>query len=338
VGVGDTLGPAALARNLRELPVIVEIAHDMEKHCPEAVLLNFTNPLSCVTGVVNRETSIPCWGLCHSADELFRYFSRVFGVEKDEVQMEVGGVNHQSFVTKLLIRGEDRTRDMLAATMKSDVKLEDNLLGTKEEEVHLQQDICRITGAWPSTGETHLAEFYEYFFIPKRIGELGLKGHLRKVRPRREPIGRREPPDIIMEWTYGEEPVGDLHLLTTEHAHELLWAVFTGEPFTRILNVLNDGEYLRGIPTDACVEVLVTVAGKKVTGTPIQLPPVIQSLVHRWTTIHDLSIRAALACDRDAARQALFLDPHVGDLYDIEPMLEDMLTVLREWMPRKWYS
>ncbi|HUV39440.1 MAG TPA: hypothetical protein VMY39_07480 [Planctomycetota bacterium] len=338
VGVGDTLGPPALARNLRELPVIVDIARDMEKLCPDAVMLNFTNPLSCVTGVVNRATSIPCWGLCHSADELFRYFSRVFGVEKSDVEMEIGGVNHQSFVTRLLIRGKDRTRDILEATKTSDVKLEDNLLGTSEEEVDFQQDICRITGAWPSCGESHLAEFYEYFFTPRRIDQLGLRGHTRRIVPGRERIGRKEPPDIIREWTYGPEPVGDLHLLTTEHAHELLWSVFTGEPFTRILNVLNDGEYLLGIPKDACVEVLVTVAGKKVTGKPIQLTPVVQSLVHRWTTIHDLSIKAALECSREAARQALFLDPHVGDMYDIAPMLEDMLAALEEWMPKKWYS
>ena len=60
--------------------------------------------------------------------------------------------------------------------------------------------------------------------------------------------------------------------------------------------------------------------------------------MHRWTTIHDLSIKAALACDRDAARQALFLDPHVHDFYDIEPMLEDMLSALEPWLSKKWFE
>jgi len=336
VGVGDTLGPTALARNLRELPHVVEIAKDMEDICPDAVLFNFTNPLSCVTGVVNRTTSVPCWGLCHSGDELFTYFSRVFGVKRPQVTLEIGGVNHQSFVTRLFIQGKEKTKELLEATLKSEAKLEDNLLATTREEVNLQQDIYRVLGAWPSCGETHLAEFYPYFYTARRLDQLKLREHLRQLVPGRERFGRTTVPKIIEEWAYGPEPVGDLHLMTTEHAHELLWSVFTGQPFTRILNVMNDGELLKGIPKTACVEVLVTVTGKKVTGKPIQLPPAVQSLVHRWVTIHDLSIKAALECDRDAAKQALFLDSHVADLYDIDPLLDDMLAALKEWMPAKW--
>jgi len=339
VGVGDTLGPAALARNLREIPVVVGIARDMERLCPEAALLNFTNPMSCITGAMARYTSLPAvWGLCHSADELFSYFARVFGVKKSQVEMEVGGVNHQSFVTTLRIEGEDRTADILDATLASDAKLEDNLLETKHEEVRFQQDIFRLLGVWPSTGETHLAEFYEYFYTPRRLDQLGLRSRLRRIIPGRPPFGPTEPPQIILDWAYGPEPVGDLHLLTTEHAHELLWSYFTGEPFTRVLNLLNAGEWLRGIPRDACVEVMVTVAGSKVTGEQVALPPAVHSLVQRWTTIHDLSIRAAMECDREAARQALFLDPHVTDMYDIEPLLEDMLKAAEKWLPAKWFA
>lgn len=338
VGVGDTLGPAALARNLRTLPVVLEIARDMERLCPEAVLLNFTNPMSCVTGVMARYTPITCWGLCHSADELFNYFAKVFGVKKSEIEMEQGGVNHQSFVTRLWVKGEDRTKDILAATQASSAKMQDSLLDTHEEEVSLQQDIFRLLGAWPSTGETHLAEFYQYFYTPRRVEQLGLSSHLRKIRPGREPFGRRQCPPIIHEWAYGPEPVGDLDLLTSEHAHELLWSYFTGEPYTRALNLLNTGEYLKGLPKEACVEAMVTVAGKQVTGKQVQLPPAVHSLVQRWVTIHGLTIQAALHYDREAARQALFLDAQVPDMYDIEPMLEDFLTTLEPWLPRGWYG
>ena len=170
--------------------------------------------------------------------------------------------------------------------------------------------------------------------MPRRVEQLGL--HTKRIMPGRERFGRTEPPKIIMDWTYGKEPVGDLHLLTTEHAHELLWSCFTGQPFTRALNLLNAGEYLKGIPKDACVEVMVTVAGKQVTGKQIQLPVAVHSLVERWVTIHELSIRAALGCDREAARQALFLDPHVSDMYDIEPMLEDFLAALEPWLAAGW--
>lgn len=342
VGVGDTLGPAALARNLREIPVVVEIARDMESLCPDAVMLNFTNPMSCITGAMARETSVTVWGLCHSADEISRYFARVFGCRKSEVEIELGGVNHQAFVTRLMIGGEDRTNDILEATLRSEAKLEDTILETRREDVTLQQDIFRILGAWPSTGGAHLAEFYEYFFTSRRIGRLGLRGDLKTIVPGRKPFGRRPCPEIVREWAYGPEPVGDLHLLTTEHAHELLWSCFTGEAFTRVLNLLNTDdngdELVGGLPKDACVEALVTVSGRKVTGRRIDLPTAVHALVSRWTAIHDLTIRAALECDRDAARQALFLDPHVTDLYDIKPMLEDFLAALEPWLPRRWFE
>jgi len=181
VGVGDTLGPCALARNLREVPVVVEIAGDMEQLCPRAVMLNFTNPVSVITGVMPRETGITCWGLCHSANELFRYFANIFGCHKGDIEMELGGVNHQAFVTKLLVCGEDRAKDILRATLESEAKLEDSLLGTREE-VRLQQDICRTLGVWPSPGDTHLAKFHEYFFTPRRVNQLGLG------RPMRTPL------------------------------------------------------------------------------------------------------------------------------------------------------
>jgi len=334
VGVGDTLGPAALARNLRTLPVVVEIAKDVKRICPEAVILNFTNPMSAVTGAMARETGLPVWGLCHSADELFDYFARVFGVKKAAVSMEVAGVNHQAFVTKLTIEGKDRTADILEATLASEEKLADNLLETTQEEVRLQQDIFRILGCWPSTGDTHLAEFYEYFLTPRRREQLGL--HVREMIPGRGRLGPAEPHPIIREWAYGEEPVGDMHLLTTEHAHELMWAWFTGQEYTRVVNVLNKGEYIQGLPQEACVEVMVTVAGRAVSGPQVTLPPAVHSLVQRWTTIHELSIQAALHCDRQAAKQALFLDPHVTDMYDIEPMLEDFVTALEPWLPEGW--
>jgi alpha-galactosidase len=334
VGVGDTLGPAALARNLRILPVVVEIARHVQRLCPDAVILNLTNPMSAVTGAMARETGLPVWGLCHSADELFEYFAKVFAVKKPAVQMELAGVNHQSFVTKLVIEGKDRTRDILAATLASQAKLEDTLLETRREEVRLQQDIYRLLGCWPSTGEEHLAEFYPFFFTPRRRDQLGL--HTKQLLPGRQPLGPVEPAPIILEWAYGDGPVGDMHLLTTEHAHELLWSSFTGQPYTRALNLLNTDEFVKGLPRTACVEAIVTAAGKTVTGNQVALPPAAHSLVHRWVTIHDLSIKAALECDREAAKQALLLDPHVTDIYDIEPMLDDFITVLQPWLPPAW--
>jgi hypothetical protein len=204
--------------------------------------------------------------------------------------------------------------------------------------VDLQRAVCRLLGVWPSCGGDHLAEFYGFFYTPRRLASLGLERHLKQLIPGRQPFGRTPCPEIIHQWAYGPQAVGDLHLLTEEHAHELLWAYFTEQPFTRGLNVLNTGGFVRGVPENACVEITATVAGRKVTAEPVTLPPAAQTSVLTWTTIHDLSIQAALRRDRDAARQALFLDPHVGDFFDIAPLLEDMLAATREWLPAEWFA
>ena len=337
VGVGDTLGPPALARNLRAIPVVVQLVRDMERLCPQAILLNFTNPMSALTGAMARASHIPCFGLCHSADELYNFFGRVFDVPPQSIALDVGGVNHQSFVCGLRVNGVDRTKDILAEVRRSGAKVEDKLLAVTEEGTELQQDVYRILGAWPSCGADHLAEFYRFFFTERRAEQLHLASHLRRVQPGRERLGRKECPEIIRRWTY-DEPAGDLDLQTTEHAHEILYAYFTGTPYTRVLNVLNRGSLIRGLPEDACVEALVTLDGKTVTGPGLTLPPAVHALVTSWSTIHELSIRAALHCDRDAARQALFLDPHVRDLYDIAPLLEDLLAATREWLPDGWFT
>ena len=336
VGIGDTMGPMALARNLRSIPVALGLIKDMERLCPGAILLNFTNPMSALTGAMARASHIPVFGLCHSADELQGYFGRVFKVPAEDVAMELGGVNHQSFVSRLLVQGVDRTGDLLSAVRESGAKLEDRLVGVTEEDTRLQQDLFRILGVWPSTGAEHLAEFYRYFLTERRMDVLGLKSHY-QVEPGRAPLGRRPCPEIIRRWTY-QEPVGDLDLLTTEHAHEILYAHFTGTPYTRVLNVLNRGGLIEGLPADACVEARVTYDGKSLRGPRVTLPPAVHSLLTTWTTIHELSIQAAVRCDRDAARQALFLDPHVRDLYEIAPLLEDLLKATRPWLPPGWFA
>ncbi len=95
---------------------------------------------------------------------------------------------------------------------------------------------------------------------------------------------------------------------------------------------------MKDVAPDACVEIMATVAGRKVTAPPVALPRAALTFVQQWTAIHELSIQAAIQCDRDAARQALFLDPHVGDVYDIAPLLDDLLAATRPWLPKKWFE
>jgi len=331
VAVGDTLGPAALARNLRHLPVVLEIARDMERICPRAVLINFTNPLSCVTGVVLRETSVRAYGLCHSVEDLSTWFGRLYGCAGRDIEMASGGVNHMSFITSIKVRGREKIDSVLDDTASSEAGIVDSLLG-RVETAEVQREIYKVLGAWPSTGGEHAAEFFPEFLEKKRREELGL--HVKKTRRNRKPFKpTREPPEIIMKWAYGDGPVEDMEMLTTEFAHELMWAVMKGDPDRRVVNVLNKGA-IAGLPADACVEIWATITKKGERREKITLPPACTALLQQWTTIHELTYRAALEGDRQAAREALALDPHVRDMRDIDPMLDDFTKRLGRWMPK----
>ena len=330
VTVGDTLGPAALARNIRTLPVVLGIARDMERYCPNALLLNFTNPMSCVTGIVNRETSIRCMGLCHSAADMEIYFAKVYDEDPKNVEVTVGGVNHQSFVTSVRVRGRERIAHLLEDTAKSKVQLKDSLYGSSQE-MDIQRDLYKILGAWPSCGDTHAAEFYKHFLTKRRYKELGLE--TRKIRKNRRPEPANKPaPAVILKWAYGPGPVEDMDFMTTEHAHELMWAALKGKPYTRVVNILNDG-YIAGLPKNACVEVNVTVTKTGYKGKEITMPTACLALLQQWTAVHELSYAAARG-DWGAARQALFLDPLMSDAYDIDPILNDFADRLGKWMPQ----
>ena len=333
VTVGDTMGPAALARNLRTLPVVLDIARDMEKYCPKATLLNFTNPMSCISGTINRFSGIRTMGLCHSAEDLLTFFARVYKTTPDAIEMTVGGVNHMSFVTSLVVKGKERIHTIVQDAEKSGEKLEDTLLG-KTEKMNIQQDLYDMLGAFPSTGDEHAAEFYKYFLTKKYVKEMGL--HVKKIQKKRGalPSVSRKPPEILLKWAYGDGPVEDMDFMTTEHAHELMWAVMKGTPTTRVVNILNDG-YIAGLPKTACVEVMVTVTKTGYKGEELVLPTACTALLSQWTAIHELTIKASLEGDREAARQALFLDPFVRDMYEIDPMLDDFISALGKWLP-KW--
>jgi alpha-galactosidase len=325
------MGPAALARNLRTLPVVLEIARDMDRYCPKAVMLNFTNPMSAITGTINRYSGVRTMGLCHSAEDLLVYFAKLYKCAPHDIRMKVGGVNHMSFVTSLVARGKERIGTLIEDAARSDATLEDSLMG-KAEKMNIQRDLYSILGVFPSTGDEHAAEFYRFFLTDRRAGELGL--HTKKISADRKPLGPSQPNELLVKWAYGPGPVEDMDFLTTEHAHELMWAVIKGKPTTRVVNILNDG-FIAGLPRTACVEVMVKVTKKGYEGKELVLPTACTALLAQWTAVHELSIQAALHGDREAARQALFLDPHVADMYDIDGILGDFVERLGKWLP-KW--
>jgi alpha-galactosidase len=330
VAIGDTLGPAALARNLRHLPVVLDIARDMEAICPDAVLINFTNPLTCVTGVVLRKTKVRAYGLCHSVEDLATYFGRLYKRASRDINMTSAGVNHMSFLTSVKVGKTEKLHKLYDDVARSSVGITDSLLG-REESPEIQREIYKALGVWASTGGEHAAEFFPEFLSPENLKKFGM--HVKKIQKgRRAYKPTRTPPAVILEWAYGDGPVHDMNMLTTEFAHELMWAVIKGDPNRRVVNILNKGA-IAGLADDACVEIWATITKKGERREKITLPAAATALLQQWTAIHELSYRAAIDGDWQAARSALALDPHVGDMQIADALLADFVKRLGKWMP-----
>src|SRR5882724_43373 len=113
--VGDTCGPGGINRSLRNIPVLLDIARDMEAMCPDAWLMNLTNPMTCLTRAINKETSIKAVGLCHEVVIMSWLVAIALGVPADELDMTITGVNHLPWITQLTVSGEDGFAALRAA-------------------------------------------------------------------------------------------------------------------------------------------------------------------------------------------------------------------------------
>ena len=201
--VGDTVGPGGIMRALRNIPVLVAIARDMEEICPDAWMLNITNPMTTLCRAVTRETSVKTVGLCHEITGAQFMLSQILDVDFRSFDFEVVGVNHLPIITKLRIDGED-AMDRLRERLADPEKLAD-------EPIHLPDEIRRelgdvaaeftkrdlVTsnrvkfalferfGVLPGAGDRHLVEFFPGFLTEEsEWGSGGMSGSRRSPTAR----------------------------------------------------------------------------------------------------------------------------------------------------------
>ncbi|HVD45047.1 MAG TPA: hypothetical protein VNB92_06830, partial [Rubrobacter sp.] len=162
--VGDTVGPGGLFRGLRNIPVVVEIARAMEEYCPDAVLLNLTNPLTVLTRAVSKATSIRAVGLCHELFSTLGMLSKMFDLPEKAINVRVAGINHFIWVTDVLVHWRDVTeeafrrisggeaRELSLSDAAGDTDPFTNTWGFRTE-------LCRLYGYLAAAGDRHVCEF-----------------------------------------------------------------------------------------------------------------------------------------------------------------------------------
>jgi alpha-galactosidase len=325
--VGDTSGPGGLARALRHIPVLVEIARDMSSLCPEAVLYNFTNPLTVITQAVLKRTAVHCIGLCIGPESTWSHICRVVGVEKARTHATIGGINHCHWILDYTIDGRDGFPALTAA------------LDSATERPEGGQPLCaalyRCFGAYPGPGDGHVGEFYPQLARATVSDLETYHGHaIRNVRKTYPALSIK-----MTEIADGRAPIDARSFaeeLSWEHTQLLDLMVARqddrGEVFH--VNVLNRG-CISSLPDDVVVEVPARVDAAGVHPISVgDLPAaVLPTLLHKTSTL-DLIVEAALEGSRAKAAQAFVNDPHCTDVAAGVRLVNELIDAQLSYLPR----
>jgi alpha-galactosidase len=320
--INDTINVGGVFRGLRTIPVALGIVADMADVCPDALFLNYTNPMAMLVRAVDEAIAFPVVGLCHSVYWAVHDVAGYLGVPFAEVDALSAGVNHLAWILRLEHRGRDLYPD-LRAFIDSGRVPDDDLI---------RADLCRRFGFFPTESTTHQAE-YNPWFIPKGqveryhvpIGEYltRVANHLEEYAETKRMLDAGQRFEI--------ERSG-------EYAAVIVNAIETGEPARIVANVPNDdGALIANLAGDACVEVPALVDGLGVHPTPVgALPPQCAAYVRPAVDCQELTVRAALERDRDLVYHAVLTDPIVQARLSLDEawrMTDELIAAEAEWLP-----
>ena len=335
--VGDTLGPGGVFRALRTIPTMVDIARDMEELCPDAPLLQHTNPMAMVCWAVEEATSIDTYGICHSVQGTASRIADYVDVPYEELDYWVAGINHMAWYLELEHGGEDLYPALESAMDDDEVYAEDVV----------RFEVMDHFGKFITESSHHLSEYLPYFRTDEAHIDSLVERSNYDPNPdsfeyspvcwlptgkyferwnARDPAARFDPEDADTSLDRSEE-----------YAARLIHSMETGENRRMNLNVPNDGALITNLADDALVEVPCLVDGTGVHPCSVgALPPQLAALNRSNVDVQRLGVRAALDGDERALRQAVKLDPltaAVCSLDEVDSMVDDLLAANDEFLP-----
>lgn len=341
--VGDSVGPGGVNRSLRNVPVLVGIAADMAEVCPDAWMLNITNPMTCLTRAVCRESPLKAVGLCHEVGNWCLDLAIALGKPAEAIRPVVAGVNHLPVVTELDVEGEDGF-DILSGMVEEAGGLAALAPGPDRpvaEEFSrldfLQRHLLALTlldrfGALPASGDRHIAEFVPWVLTEESGWGSAYNIDLTTIARRQEhQVGYVADVDAwlagskqLQTWQSGELPGPVIDSLVSGTARELP------------VNIPNEGQ-VPDVEDEVVVESICVVDDKGVRGRDrARLPGPFAELLRRHVAVQEMTVEAALTGDRRLATAAFLLDPLAGrgDLGETEAMVDELLSGTSRWLPQ----
>jgi alpha-galactosidase/6-phospho-beta-glucosidase family protein len=341
--VGDSVGPGGISRALRNIPVLAGVGRDMEEMCPDAWLLNITNPMTTLTRTVCRETRIKSVGLCHEVGGFCMDLAIAFRKPHTVVRPVIMGVNHFPVITEIDVDGRDGF-EMLRELVDELGGLEALAPSPGQEEAEpfsaldfgrrhlLKLALLDRWGALLGANDRHLAEF-----MPGVLTEESGWGASWGISL--TPMATREKHQAEYVAEVDAVLAGKEELATWDSGElvaPVIDSLLTGTHRELPLNRPNTGQ-CPDLPADAVVESICVVDADGIRGRDAAVAPTpFAELVRRHVAVQELTVEAALTGDRALAHEAFALDPLAGrgDLRETEAMVDELLAGTATWLPQ----
>jgi len=320
--VGDTIGPGGVFRGLRTIPVLLDICRDMEDLCPDALLVNYANPMAINCWALNKASRIRNVGLCHSVQGTAMQLARYISVPFENVSYWVAGINHQAFFLEYKYKGEDAYPLIREASKKKEVYEQDKV----------RFEMMKYLGYFITESSHHLSEYVPYF----RTTEERRKKYCEPRWFYLEICKEAWKPhyELIRKQIEGKEPIE----LSRSHEYgvDIIYSVETGNPCRINGNIENKG-LITNLSRECCVEVPSLVDEDGIHPCRIgDLPPQCAALNRTNINVQELAVKAALEKDRTAALQAIMFDPLTSAVLtptEIERMVNEMFKTEASFLP-----
>jgi alpha-galactosidase len=327
--IADTLGVGGIMRGLRTIPVLLDVCRDMEECCPDALLLQYVNPMAMLCWAVAERSTVRTVGLCHSVQHTAGELAADLGLPAEEIDYHVAGINHVAFFLRLEHAGEDLYPALHRVIDEGRVPAWNRV----------RYEVLRHLGSFVTESSEHFAEYVPWFIKDGR-GDLIERFNI----PLDEYVRRSERQ--IAEWDdlrarIGRDGAAALDVQrSAEYGAHIIRACETGEPFPFNGNVPNrhaGGRLIDNLPEDCCVEVPCVAGANGIEPRPVgALPRHLAALMQTNVSVQGLTIEAALTGRREAAYHAAMLDPHTAaelSLEEIRDLVDELLEAHGDWIP-----
>ena len=323
--IADTLGIGGIFRALRTIPVVLDFAHDMEEVCPDALFINYTNPMAMITGALLKATGIRSVGLCHSVQVCAEWLLKGVGMEYDEsVQWKIAGINHQGWLLEISRDGKDLYPEIKKRSLEGRVPREDRV----------RHEIMHRFGYYVTESSEHTSEYLPYFIKPS-YPEL-----IERFNIPLDEYPRRCVAQIAGWERMRSDLVGNkalTHVRTHEYASWIMEAIETNRPYKIGGNVAN-ADLISNLPREACVEVPCLVDASGITPCRIgDLPPQCAAVNRTNINVQLLAVEAALTGKREHIYHAAFVDPHTSAELPIDRIValcDELIEAHGSWLPK----